>query len=167
MCCCASLMFLILNPVRILRFNYGYGPDTHRVRTQATSCSSSAKFVQEAVSRLFGQPPEPEVDDNGESFISVSVRSDMDLVTTSSTPDPSPGSFAGCVPQILPMASRTAPLAALPTSSVHKLKPGNSCLVRCPKGKDHSKDYANLPPFSYDTVRLSATAVAFVFLSRI
>lgn len=103
--------------------------------------------------RRFGHPPEPELDENGESFISVSVRSDMDLVTTSGTTEPSPSSFAGCVPQILPTATRTAPLAALPSRSVHKLKPGNSCLVRCPEGKDHSKDYAKLPPFSYESVR--------------
>lgn len=108
------------------------------------------------MSRLFGPAAEPEVDVNDESFISVSVRSDMDLGTSPSPDDP-PSSFAGCVPQILPIITRTAPLAALPTSSVHKLKPGNSCLVRVPEGKDHSKDYAKLPPFSYDTVCLSTT----------
>jgi hypothetical protein len=110
--------------------------------------------IQEAVSRLFAPAPEPEVDNNGESFISVSVRSDMDLGTTPAAHESSSSSFAGCVPQILPTAPRTAPLAALPSKSVHKLKPGKSCLVRVPPGKDHSKDYNTLPPFSYDTVRV-------------
>lgn len=104
------------------------------------------------MSRLFGPAPEPALDPNAESFISVSVRSDMDYMTTPAPQEPPLSSFAGCVPQILPTANRSAALAALPAKSVHKLKPGNSCLVRVPPGEDFSTDYDKLPPFSYDMV---------------
>lgn len=109
------------------------------------------------MSRFFGPPPagaQPNPLD-GESFISVSVRSDMDLGPAPAAQEQPASSFAGCVPQIMPTTSRgAAALAALPSKSVHKLKPGRSNLVRVPAGQDYSEDYSKLPPFSYDNVRL-------------
>jgi hypothetical protein len=153
-----------------IRQHVGHKLKYSQVLSQGSNCKPRAAkpqvqvCVQEAMSRLFGPPPEPEVDPDGESFISVSVRSDMDLGTAPDAQDPTPpSSFAGCVPQILPSVNRPAALAALPARSVHKLQPGNSCLVSVPPGLDCSKDYSKLPPFSYDMVR----AVFFLHFSTV
>jgi Protein ENHANCED DISEASE RESISTANCE 2, C-terminal len=116
-------------------------------------------MVQEGF-RLFNAPPEGETNEDAESFISVSVRSDMELAAAASPSprEPPATSFGGCVPMplgaILPSASKPS-LAALPVSCVHKLKPGYSNLNKVPGGIDHHK----APPYSYNQVRYRASSI--------
>lgn len=99
--------------------------------------------VQDVVHRWLGTTGETGSTD--QSFISVSVQSELDLEPSS----PGGGAaFSSCVPSLLPGASqRQSTMAALHASAIHKLQPGGSTLQRCPGG---ITDASKMPAFSFE-----------------
>lgn len=99
--------------------------------------------VQDVVHRWLGATGDSESTD--QSFISVSVQSELDL-----EPAAAGGSaaFSSCVPSLMPAASQRQPgMAALHASAVHKLQPGCSSLQRVPEG---ITDLSKVPAFSFE-----------------
>eukprot|EP00892_Ulva_mutabilis_P000241 jgi/Ulvmu1/10217/UM060_0017.1 len=103
----------------------------------------NSAWVQDVVNRWLGASGEAASSD--QSFISVSVQSELDLEPASAG---STAAFSSCVPSLMPATSqRQAGMAALHSSAVHKLQPGCSTLQKVPAG---TTDTSKLPPFSFE-----------------